>query len=227
MIDPILFTGWVITIWLIIITPGPDTLLIMRNSANSGRAVGFASVAGVQAGVLFHTALAAFGISAILADQPPVILAIGIGGGLFIAFLAWQTWSAGVLGGTLQTAKRTTKRRAFLDALVTNALNPKVILAFFAIMASFTAADLPTVPQVLLMALASLILNTLWQSALVLFSDWFFSVLTHPGAQRWINRVVALVLLIFAVLLPYQAIQKAGKDSSHPSSDIIEGSALN
>ena len=76
---------------VIIVTPGPDTLLIMRNAANSGPRTGFATVMGVQAGVMFHTLLALAGISGLLVQRPLIIIIIGLGGAAFILYLAWQT----------------------------------------------------------------------------------------------------------------------------------------
>ena len=232
MIDPALFAQWVLAIGVIILTPGPDTLLIMRNSANSGRVAGFATLAGVQLGIVFHTTLVLVGVTAFLAGQPALILLIGIGGAIFIVYLAWQTWTAGFVGGDLREGKLTTPTRALFDALITNALNPKVILAFFAIMLPLISPELPEVPQVLLMAAAALFMNVLWQGALVVGAEWFFRVLTDPAAQKWINRVVALILLVLAVLLPFQAVDKVrslqtGQDSSQPSSAQISGSAEN
>ena len=193
---------------LIIITPGPDSLLIVRNAANFGRKVGFASVLGVQVGVIFHTGLALIGATALLASQPILILVIGIGGAIFIGFLAWQTWTAGVLAADLKALNPITARRAFSDALITNALNPKVILAFFAIMMPLISHELPRTPQILIMALSALAINTIWQGALALGAEWFFQFFTNSIAQRWINRLVALILLVLALLLPFQAVTK-------------------
>ena len=215
---------------LVVLTPGPDSLLIMRNAANSGRAVGLATVLGVQVGVMFHTTLALVGVTALLAGQPTLIFLIGIGGGLFIVYLAWQTWTAGVLGGELRTASRTTALKALGDAFVTNALNPKVILAFFAIMLPLISLELPRAPQVILMGLALLAINTVWQLGLALGSQWFFGILTNPRAQVWINRSVALVLLALAILLPFQALEKVRSlesPSSQPSSSITTESPAN
>ena len=193
---------------LIIITPGPDSLLIVRNAANFGRKVGFASVLGVQVGVIFHTGLALIGATALLASQPILILVIGIGGAIFIGFLAWQTWTAGVLAADLKALNPITAQKAFSDALITNALNPKVILAFFAIMMPLVSRDLPRTPQILIMALSALAMNTVWQSALALGAERFFQFFTNLAVQRWINRLVALILLFLALLLPFQAVMK-------------------
>ena len=214
----------------IILTPGPDSLLIMRNAANSGRLVGLATMLGVQLGVCIHTVLALIGVTEFLAQRAFVILVIGLAGAAFIFYLAWQTWTAGVLAGNLRGAKRTSAAKALWDALLTNLLNPKVIIAFFALLLPRISPDFPQAPQVLAMGLVVLLINTVWQTSLVFGSAWFFRVLTNPTAQQWINRSVATVLVVLGVLLPFQAYDKATSlpnDSSQPSSSQIEGSLLN
>ncbi len=209
MIDPALFLQWILAMGAIILTPGPDTLLIMRNAANSGLHVGLATTAGVQMGLVFHTLLALFGISAVVASMPAIILVVGIFGALFIAYLAWQTWTAGVVGGNLHGHRQTTALAAFRDAMITNALNPKVILAYIAIMFSLISVDLPAVPQIVLMSLAAIIINSIWQTGLVLGSERLFNTLTDQKIQRRINRTMAAILLLLAILLPFQAIEKS------------------
>jgi len=230
VIDPALFFQWMIAATLIVITPGPDSLLIMRNAANSGLRTGLATVLGVQLGVIFHTLLALFGASKFMAGQPILILLIGIGGALFIAYLAWQTWTAGMLGGELKDGQRTTALKACRDAFMTNALNPKVILAFFAILLPQISPALPRGPQVLMMGLFLLSINIVWQLGLAFGAERFFRVLTNPSVQTRINRSVALLLLVLAVLLPFQAydkVQDLSQPSSQPSSAMISGSEAN
>lgn len=230
MIDSTLFFQWMIAATVIVITPGPDSLLIMRNAANSGLKVGLSTVLGVQLGVIFHTLLALFGASKFMAGQPLLILLIGIGGPLFIAYLAWQTWTAGMLGGRLRDGRQTTALKACRDAFMTNALNPKVILAFFAILLPQISPALPRGPQVLLMGLFLLSVNIVWQLGLAFGAERFFRILTNPSVQTRINRSVALILLILAILLPFQAynkVQELSQPSSQPSSEITPGSEAN
>ena len=62
--------AFVLAATAIVVSPGPDTMLILRYALTGGRPVGFAAVAGVQLGMLVHTALAAAGVSAIIASSP-------------------------------------------------------------------------------------------------------------------------------------------------------------
>ncbi|TAN48236.1 MAG: hypothetical protein EPN26_12830, partial [Rhodospirillales bacterium] len=58
-----LLWGFAAVATAIVISPGPDSLLILRHTLASGQRTGFATVAGVQAGVALHTAAAALGLT--------------------------------------------------------------------------------------------------------------------------------------------------------------------
>ena len=62
-IEPTVLGPFIIAAIAIIISPGPDTLVILRHSINGGRGAGLAAVSGVQIGLIVHTLLAAAGIS--------------------------------------------------------------------------------------------------------------------------------------------------------------------
>jgi threonine/homoserine/homoserine lactone efflux protein len=56
--------------FLLWLTPGPDTMYILARSITQGRRAGVMSALGIGSGLLIHTLLAAFGLSAILACRP-------------------------------------------------------------------------------------------------------------------------------------------------------------
>lgn len=62
-VDPATLGAFVIAIAAIVMSPGPDTIIILRHTLSSGRGVGFGAVAGVQLGLMVHTGLAVTGIS--------------------------------------------------------------------------------------------------------------------------------------------------------------------
>ena len=191
----------------IIITPGPDTLLVMRNSANSGRGVGFATVLGVQVGLVFHTLLALVGVTAILAANTALILLLGLGAGCSLRIWPGRPGRRGLWAA--QSHRRANQRTPICRCL--NDQRPQSqsdsgllcphatahIFGFATGAADFTDVsggagdEHPLAGQP---------------------GDWrplVFSVLSNPNAQRWINRLVALILLALAMLLPFQAVDKA------------------
>ena len=88
MLDPatlVLFGGACVALAM---TPGPDMLLIASRSAAQGRAAGFASLAGIQAGTYCHALLAAFGLSQLFVAVPMAYDAVRFAGALYLLYLA-------------------------------------------------------------------------------------------------------------------------------------------
>jgi homoserine/homoserine lactone efflux protein len=113
----------------IAVSPGPDTMLILRYALTSGRAAGLAAVAGVQIGLVVHTALAAAGVSALIASSPALFKGLAITGSAYLAWLGLQGFhSQGALG--IGYAARAGGGRACRAAILCNVLNPKVIVLF-------------------------------------------------------------------------------------------------
>src|SRR3989339_450736 len=88
---PTLFT-FMLTASAIVLTPGPDTLIILRYAIRSGPRVGLATVAGGQAGLVGHTVLAVLGISVLIASIPWLFKAVAIAGAAYIAWIGIQSF---------------------------------------------------------------------------------------------------------------------------------------
>ena len=118
------------------LAPGPDVLYVLgqqRASRNPGRI--FATL-GVSAGIVFHTCIAAFGITAVLLAHRWAFDALRIIGALYLIWLGIAAWrAAGIpeLPGTIDPRLS----QVFRQGLITNVLNPKVALFFLAFLPQF------------------------------------------------------------------------------------------
>lgn len=196
--------GFVLTAAAIVLSPGPDTILILRNSFAGGRRIGMMTVAGVQLGLLGHTLAASLGLSLLLASWPPAFKAIAVLGAAYLLWLGIQTLRGGLLAveGGEGAARRLTGRSALRDAMLTNLLNPKVILLFLALMPQFVSVERGRVGlQLLLLSALLIVINILWQAPLALLAEAMRSVLRRPAAQRALNWITGAILLFFAGLL--------------------------
>src|SRR5258708_38218554 len=78
-------------------TPGPDMLLIASRSASQGRASGFATLAGIQAGTYCHALAAALGLSQLFLAVPLAYDIVRYLGAVYLLYLAWQTFRSTVM----------------------------------------------------------------------------------------------------------------------------------
>src|SRR5215831_8500817 len=113
-------------------TPGPDTAYIVGRSVAQGRAAGLMSALGISAGCCVHAVAAALGLSAILAASATAFMAIKLAGGTYLVYLGIRMLLAKPADLSIETPVREIRslRTIFWQALVTNVLNPKVILFF-------------------------------------------------------------------------------------------------
>jgi len=201
-VDPADLLAFVAAAFVVVISPGPDTLLILRNTLTSGRSVGLATVTGVQLGLVVHTTAAIFGLSLIIVSLPALYGAIAIAGAIYLAWLGYQSIHAGVvfLDGVEGPVISPTK--GLRDAAITNILNPKVIFLFLALMPNFINPNAGSVSlQLATLGIALIIVNTIWQGALALAAEGPRKWLAEARIQRSLSWITGVVLVIFAVAL--------------------------
>ena len=83
--------AFVVAVTAIVMSPGPDTMVILRHALTSGRKSGLAAVAGVQLGLMVHTALAVAGISLIIASSPVLFKSVALAGAAYLAWLGVES----------------------------------------------------------------------------------------------------------------------------------------
>lgn len=118
------------------LTPGADVIFATASGMAGGPRAGAVAGIGVGLGGLWHVALAAAGVSALLAAYPPAMLALKLGGAAYLLYLAVKSWRA---GDSLPSGRgEGAVLRALWRGFLTNALNPKVALFVLAFLPQFT-----------------------------------------------------------------------------------------
>jgi len=124
----------------LLVIPGPAVLYIVFQSAEQGRRVGLASVAGVHLGTLVHVAAASAGLSALIVASSLAFSVVKYAGAAYLVYLGIRK----LLQRDPETQverKREPLRRAFVRGMIVNALNPKTALFFLAFLPQFIAPD--------------------------------------------------------------------------------------
>lgn len=201
-IDPTLLGGFIVAAVAIIVSPGPDTIVILRHALTGGRGTGLAAVSGVQLGLLVHTALAVAGISLLVASSPVLFRGLTVIGAVYLAWLGIQSLR-GVGGLEVEIgAAPAGAARACREAALCNILNPKVILWFLALLPNFVnpeAGDVTT--QLIALSALLIALNILWQAPMALAADGVRRWLGRPETMHAVNRVSGVILLGMAALM--------------------------
>ncbi|MDP7343104.1 MAG: LysE family translocator [Alphaproteobacteria bacterium] len=206
-LDPELYGAFLVVALAAILSPGPDTLLVIRATLGGGHGHGFAALLGVQIGLLGHLAAAVFGLSLVLLAVPLALKGVALAGALYLCWLGYRNIRAAAernMAGEAGLAPAGAASAAAIcrDAILTNLLNPKVILLFIALMPGFVAPGRASIPvQLALLGASIILLNILWQGALVLAAGRARRWLARARVQRGIALASGLVFIAFAVLM--------------------------
>ena len=192
------------------LSPGPDNLFVLVQSAQRGWRVGLCVVLGLCIGVVGHTSAVALGLAAVVAASPMLFTALKLCGAAYLAYMAWGAWRAPV------AVQETTQALAVQDKLtlraalgwigrgiIMNLTNPKVLIFFLAFLPQFTDPKRGSLAlQVMVFGGLFMLAGGLVFSAIACFSGAFGQVLQRSvRAQRWLNRIAATVFGALALRL--------------------------
>jgi threonine/homoserine/homoserine lactone efflux protein len=200
---------------VIILSPGADTLLLLRYAIRGGRSAGFAAMLGILAGLGLISLLLISGIG-LLAGQYPVALDVltlaGIVVLLVLAFISARAALAllkklPVSGGPDATdlAPSFTAGEPFRMSLITNVTNPKVLIFYLAFFPQFLGSATNVVWQLTLLSVAFLVVTVLWLVPLVFAASAASAFFSRPRVAIAMEFTVAAVFLLLAVVLAVTA----------------------
>jgi len=124
---------------LVNLTPGPDMLFVVGSSAARGRRDGVYAALGVGLGCMLHIALAALGLSALLAASATAFTIVKWVGAAYLVWTGIVMLRSAGQRVDASAAVPSTSMKVFWQGAATNALNPKVALFFLAFLPQFIA----------------------------------------------------------------------------------------
>jgi threonine/homoserine/homoserine lactone efflux protein len=134
---------------MMVLTPGPNIVVILQSVATRGLRGGFENLLGVFFGFYFHALCSIIGLSLILKQSPILFNAVQVVGAGYLIYLgisnlrmAWSLWQSRINSETLPLVAsgnpaQSLSKSALLEGFLTNVLNPKVGLFYLAIFPQF------------------------------------------------------------------------------------------
>lgn len=198
--------AFLVPITLLTITPGVDTLLVIRNSHRGGWRDGVVSSFGICCGLFIHALVSAVGISLILLQSALAFALLKFAGAGYLIWLgAVSLRSAVGRPGdvTLQQTKaqRFQLRRSFVEGLLSNVLNPKTIVFYMAFLPQFIDPAGSALRQSLLLAALHFMIAMAYQTLLALLVERAGHWLKLPRVRRCCDGLTGSIMLLFGVKL--------------------------
>jgi threonine/homoserine/homoserine lactone efflux protein len=213
-IDPELlaFSGAVL---LLTLTPGADTLLVMRNAIVRSWHSGIATTLGICLGLLVHAALSAVGLAVLLRSSWAFEI-VRWGGVVYLVYLGIQAFqqSASYNLTSQITAERIEQgkqpeglilvRRSLVEGLLTNLLNPKVVVFYIAFLPQFIRPQDSPLGRALLLASIHIVFSFVWLAVVTFFLQRMRALLARLWVRRSLQYTTGGMLLLFGLRLAFE-----------------------
>jgi RhtB (resistance to homoserine/threonine) family protein len=198
--------------FILTITPGADTMLVLRSVLARGQRAGLVAGLGICSGLFIHATFSALGLSLLLVQSAMAFEVIKLLGAAYLIFLGGQSlWQA--LGkrsdvpvdlsqpATMTTFAERNKKQSFIEGLVSNILNPKVSVFYLAFLPQFINPGDPVLAKSLLLAVIHFVMGIIWLTLVATLAGQARTLLVRPQVQRKIEALAGAVLILFGVRL--------------------------
>ncbi|MGZ6644298.1 MAG: LysE family translocator, partial [Solirubrobacteraceae bacterium] len=191
---------------LVIVTPGPDTALTVRNALLGGRRAGVATAAGVALGLAVWTAAASAGLAALLVASEPAFVAVKLAGAAYLVLLGAQTLLHALRGDRGGEAGHRDRGRARLrpaaalrQGLLNDLGNPKIAVFFTTLLPQFAPAHGAAFFTLLGLGLLFCAMTFAWLCAYSAAVARAGDLLRRPRLRRAMDAVMGAALVAVGV----------------------------
>ncbi|WP_373777009.1 LysE family translocator [Glaesserella sp.] len=190
------YLGFIMASIVLNLTPGADTLYILTRSIGEGWKSGIMSALGILVGIFLHIVAVSLGLSQVVAHSPVLFALIKYAGAAYLIYLGVKAYSTPLSVNTTVLASLP-RAKIFRQGVITNVLNPKVILFFLALLLQFVSREVENsfIPFMLL-GLTFLTTSTLWCLFLVLCASPIGNLLRNNSKiGTLMNRICGTVFM--------------------------------
>lgn len=191
---------------IVIVTPGPDTALTIRNTLFGGRSGGVATAGGVASGQATWALFTAAGVAGLLRVSQPAFVALRIAGASYLVFLGLQGLLAARRARAAHVARRDGTRPsvraavAYRQGLISNLSNPKMVVFFVSLLPQFSGPH-ASFATVLMLGIAFCVMTLCWLSAYALVVAKAGDFLRRGKLRRLLDAVTGAVLIALGLRL--------------------------
>ncbi len=187
----------------LVVTPGADFAVIVRNTVAGGRRVGTATTLGVSTAAALQGLLVSFGLAGFIVRAHPVFLTIKWAGIGYLAYLAASALLSAIRGNypPAETGQRSLSRSSgFRQGFLCNAANPKILVFYLALLPQFLGSAAPWWAW-LAHAWTLPLLGTCWCLLIVAGVDRARNLISRRQVRRTFDALTGTVLLGFCAKL--------------------------
>lgn len=204
--------AYLVAITLLTVSPGVDTLLVIRNTVRGGFRDGVLTSFAICLGLFVHAVVSAGGISLILMQSAWMFSLLKLAGAGYLVWLGARSLYAAYRGESglkfeagrvkhRQVAAWTSLREGFLS----NVLNPKTVIFYMAFLPQFIQPGDPALAKSLFLAGLHFVIANIWQLILVLMVGRAAIWLSRPRVGRCFHSLTGSVMVFFGIRLGFDS----------------------
>ena len=183
---------------VVIVTPGQDTALTIRNALAGGRRAGVATASGVSAGQAVWAVATSVGLAALVVASEPVFRVLQLAGAAYLVYLGGHALLRALRREPVPARRVVPLGRghAFRQGVLSNLANPKMAVFFTSLLPQFAVVGgEPSFAPMLALGLVFCAMTLAWLSACALAVDRASRALRRPTVRRVLDAVTGLVLV--------------------------------
>ncbi|MFJ8260012.1 homoserine/threonine efflux transporter [Peribacillus asahii] len=193
---------------MMVVIPGVDTMLLVKNTLSHGPKAGRYTVLGMATGLSFWTLIAILGLSVVIAKSVILFSTIKYLGAAYLiylgikSFFAKSVFSLEEIQAQANVPTNSSSRHnkeSFMQALLSNVLNPKTVLVYITVMPQFIDLNENVNQQLIVLASILTLLAVLWFLTLVYVIDYAKKWLNNSKFQKVFQKSTGLILVGFGI----------------------------
>jgi threonine/homoserine/homoserine lactone efflux protein len=199
--------GFAVVAAVIVVVPGPDMALVLRNGLRGGRRAALATALGVAVGLVGWALAAALGLAALLHASAAAFTVLKLAGAAYLALLGLRLLLDSLRGrhdAAPPPGPRVVPTAAFRQGLLTNLLNPKVAVVFTTLIPQFVEPGGGAAARTVALAVVFVLMGLAWLTAYALAVGAVGRALSRPVVRAWVERVTGTVLVALGVRLAFE-----------------------
>lgn len=198
------YSSYLVLTILVVIAPGPDTVVTLKNAFAGGLRGGMTATFGIAVGNLVQGTLVALGLGTLIVQSQPVFTTIRWAGVIYLCYLGIQAlrsaWRGDYAAMDAQGADVGAFRR-WREGFISNVTNPKVLALYLSVLPQFLDPVTSTPLHALLLAYTVAVLGALWLVLLLLFVHRVRGWLQRRRVRRGLDVATGGTLIGFGVSL--------------------------
>ena len=201
--EPVAIGLFFITSVVIIITPGPDMIYVLTQGISKGKKAGILSAIGVVSGLLIHTIIASFGLGIIITTSRIAYSILKHAGAAYLCYLGFKAIREKSKIEINESKKDFNTSKTFINGLLSNVFNPKIIVFFMAFLPQFIDPNKVNSQKAFLtLGLVFAIMGAIFLSIIGYMSGRIGALLKkNKTIMKWMNKVAGSIMIGLGIRL--------------------------